>query len=155
MSALDDYRKRDPNPALARKLTVGVWVVTGVVFVLVGVMRRIRIEVAVDFGFLPPIHAVLNSCAALALVLALIAIKGRRIDWHKRWVSVAMGCSFLFLLSYVTYHFTTPETIFGDSNRDGDLQNVERKRWDRCGWSISWFSSPTSPSQLSACRLSC
>ena len=37
-----------------------------------------------------------------------------------------MGCSLLFLLSYVTYHFTTPETIYGDADRDGVLQDGER-----------------------------
>jgi putative membrane protein len=38
-----------------------------------------------------------------------------------------MGCSLLFLLSYVIYHFTTPETIFGDTNGDKILQDAERE----------------------------
>jgi putative membrane protein len=37
----------------------------------------------------------------------------------------ALGLSVLFLLSYVTYHFTTPETLFGDLNHDGILNSQE------------------------------
>ena len=36
-----------------------------------------------------------------------------------------MACSFVFLLSYVAYHFTTPETIYGDQNGDGKLSQLE------------------------------
>jgi len=37
-----------------------------------------------------------------------------------------MGLSVLFLLSYVTYHFTTPETIYGDLDHNGVLSDTER-----------------------------
>jgi putative membrane protein len=36
-----------------------------------------------------------------------------------------MGCSLLFLLSYVAYHFTTAETLFGDLNKDKVLSIEE------------------------------
>ena len=39
---------------------------------------------------------------------------------------MALGLSVLFLLSYVAYHFTTPETIFGDMDHDGVLSAAER-----------------------------
>lgn len=126
MNQLEEFQRRPANPALARKLTVVVWVLTAVVLGLVGVMRRVTLEVPVDFGFLPPFHAVLNSGAAVALVMALVAIKAGKPALHRRWIHVALGCSLLFLLSYVTYHFTTPETIFGDTNGDKVLQPEER-----------------------------
>ena len=44
---------------------------------------------------------------------------------HQRWIYSAMICSFVFLLSYVAYHFTTPETLYGDLNRDGNLNDNE------------------------------
>lgn len=124
MSEFEDYLSREANLTLAKKLTVGVWIVTAVVLALVGMMRLVTIELpdGVSLRFLPPFHALLNACAAICLVLALQAIKGKRIDQHRAWIYVAMGCSLLFLLSYVTYHFTMPETVFGDTNGDGVLQ---------------------------------
>ena len=47
---------------------------------------------------------------------------------HQRWIYAAMTCSLLFLLSYVTYHFTTPETIYGDQNGDGEMSAVELQK---------------------------
>ena len=129
MSEFEAYRSREANLTLAKKLTVGVWIATVVVLALVGMMRLVTIELpeGVSLGFLPPFHALLNSGAAICLVLALAAIKRKRIDQHRRWICVAMGCSLLFLLSYVTYHFTMPETVFGDTNGDGVLQNGEEE----------------------------
>jgi len=129
VSDFESYRSREADLLLAKKLKGAVWCVTAVVFLLVGMMRRVKIALPEGIGldFLPPFHALLNSCAALALVMALVAIKGKRVDRHKRWIYVAMGCSLLFLLSYLTYHFTTPETHFGDSNRDGILGEDERE----------------------------
>jgi len=129
VSEFEDYRGREANLTLAKKLTVGVWIVTVVVFALVGMMRIVTVELpeGVSLGFLPPFHALLNSCAAICLVLALKAIKGKRIERHRAWIYVAMGCSLVFLLSYVTYHFTMPGTVFGDTNGDGVLQTGEEE----------------------------
>jgi putative membrane protein len=63
--------------------------------------------------------------AAISLVMALIAIKKGKALVHQRWIYAAMICSLLFLLSYVTYHFTTSETIYGDVNGDGEMSEVE------------------------------
>jgi putative membrane protein len=127
VSELESHRKRDANLVLARKLKVAVWIVTAAVLALVGMMRRVKIDLpaGVNFDFLPPLHALLNSGAALALVLAIIAIKGGHVLRHQRWIYLAMGCSLFFLLSYVTYHFTTPETKFGDLDGDGILSPAE------------------------------
>ena len=129
MSEFEEYRNREANLTLAKKLTVGVWIVTVVVLALVGLMRLVTVELpeGVSLGFLPPFHALLNSCAAVCLVLALKAIRGKRIEQHRGWIYVAMGCSLVFLLSYVTYHFTMPATVFGDTNGDGVLQNGEEE----------------------------
>ena len=32
----------------------------------------------------------------------------------------------MFLLCYVTYHFTTPETLFGDLDKSGELDEIEK-----------------------------
>ena len=44
MSDLETFRSREPNLALAKRLKVVVWILTGVVLLLVGMMRRVTIE---------------------------------------------------------------------------------------------------------------
>ena len=128
MNELEAYRKRGANLALARKLKIAVWIVTALVLFLVGLMRRVKVDLpeGVSLHLLPPLHALLNSGAAAALVLALLCIRKGRVLLHQRWIYVAMGCSLLFLLSYVTYHFTTPETIYGDLDGNKELSEEER-----------------------------
>ena len=102
-----------PNLVLAKKLNIAAWIASVVVLLLVGGMRQIKLDVPVDFSFLPPFHATLNALAAVALIAALYFIKNKNIQAHRKSIYVAMGLSILFLLSYVTYHITTPETKFG------------------------------------------
>ncbi len=102
-----------PNAPLEKKLNVVAYVVSVVVLLLVGLMRRVKIDLGIDFHFLPPVHATLNAITALILLLALYYIKNKQIENHRRAIYAAMTTSALFLLSYVLYHFTTPETRFG------------------------------------------
>ena len=46
------------------------------------------------------------------LIAALFFIKAKNITMHRNMIFMAMICSFFFLLSYVAYHFTTPETKY-------------------------------------------
>ncbi len=115
------------NLELARKLNIGAWIVTVLVLLLVGIMRRVKIPLpeGVDLSFLAPFHALVNALTAVVLIYAFYAIKKKNIRAHRRAIYVALGLSVLFLLSYVAYHFTTPETIFGDLNHDGALSAEE------------------------------
>jgi putative membrane protein len=112
---------------LEKKLNIGAWVVTGVVLVLVGIMRRVKIPLpeSVDLSFLAPFHASVNALTAVTLLVALYFIKQKQVEAHRNTMMFALGLSVLFLLSYVAYHFTTPETIFGDLDRDGVLSIEE------------------------------
>jgi len=101
------------NIALEKKLNMLAYVVSVVVLLLVGLMRRVKIETDIDFSFLPPVHASLNALTAVILVVAFIHIKNGRVEQHRKAIYAAMFTSALFLLSYVLYHFTTPETRFG------------------------------------------
>lgn len=116
------------NLALAKRLQSIAWIVSGLVLLLVLLMRRVKIPLpeGVSFSFLPPLHAALNAATAVVLLLALYFIKNKRVEAHRTAVYTAMSFSLLFLLSYVAYHFTTPETIFGDSSGDGILSAEER-----------------------------
>ena len=93
----------EPNLALAKRLNIGVYLVSFVVLLLVGLMRRIQVPLpdGVDLGFLPAVHATLNSIVAILLVTALVMIKKRNIKAHVMAINGAMICSAAFLLCYV------------------------------------------------------
>lgn len=109
-------------------MNAAAWVITGVVLILVGLMRRVKISLPEgwDFSFLPPFHATVNALTAVVLLIAFYYIKQKNVQMHRRMIYVAIGLSVLFLLSYVAYHFTTPETLFGDANRDGVVDAAEK-----------------------------
>ena len=98
--------------ALAKKLNIAAIIVSIVVFILVLLMRRIKIDLGVDFSFLPAVYSILNTITAILLLIALYFVKQRKIKQHKLFMLTAVISSVLFLLLYVLYHFTTPETSF-------------------------------------------
>lgn len=101
------------NIQLEKRLNVVAYIVSAVVLLLVGMMRRYKVEIpGIDFSFLPPLHASLNALTAVILLAALYFIKNKQVENHRRAIYAAMTCSALFLLSYVLYHFTTPETRY-------------------------------------------
>ncbi len=104
---------KQQNEQLAKRLDRWAWVVTIVVLALVAAMRQIKIEVGVDFRFLPAIYSTLNALTALILIYGYVQVKKKCIKAHQRAMTVAMITSLLFLLGYVLYHITTPETPYG------------------------------------------
>lgn len=115
------------NLSIARRLNTFAWIFTAIVLLLVGAMRRVKIPLPEgwDVSFLPPFHAGVNALTAVVLLLALYFIKQKNVIAHRRAIYVAMSLSVLFLLSYVAYHFTTPETIYGDVDGNGRLDDGE------------------------------
>lgn len=105
-------RSRNENIKLAKKLNIAAIVVSVIVFLTVLMMRRIKLETGIDFSFLPPFHSSLNALASVSLIGALISIKNRNVHWHRNFMVTALILSVMFLISYVTYHLTTPETPF-------------------------------------------
>ncbi|MBK8426222.1 MAG: DUF420 domain-containing protein [Lewinellaceae bacterium] len=102
-----------PDIQLEKKMNLLAYVVSVVVLLLVGLMRRVKFDLGIDFHFLPPLHASLNALTAVILLVALYFIKNKQIENHRKAIYAAMVCSALFLVSYVLYYFTTPETKFG------------------------------------------
>jgi len=100
------------NDKLAKKLNLAAYIISAVVIMLVGLMRRVKLDVGVDFSFLPAYNAMFNTVVAVCLLAALVFIKRKNIKAHRASMFLAMTFSFLFLLTYVLYHFTTPETTY-------------------------------------------
>ena len=128
MSELQNFRDKEAKLDLAKKLNLVVWIISAAVLGLVVMMQKIKIPLpeGADLSSLPGFHALLNSMAAVFLVLAIRAIKNGKVILHQKMIYAAFICSLVFLLSYVTYHITTPATLFGDANKDGLLSSAER-----------------------------
>lgn len=103
----------EANKALEKKLNIGAVIVSIVVIALVILMRgENKPDFGIDFSFLPPVYSAMNALCAVALACALYFVKQKNIIAHQRSIYVALGLSVLFLLCYVLYHFTTPETSY-------------------------------------------
>ena len=94
---------------LAKKLNTYAVVVSAAVLILVASMRKIHIDLGIDFSILPAIYSATNALVAVFLIRALLFIKQKRIAEHKQMVTTALSLSAAFLLMYVLYHITTPE----------------------------------------------
>lgn len=116
------------DQGLVKRLNTAAWIVSAAVLGLVVLMREIKIPLpeGVVLDFLPPFHATLNALTAVVLIAALYFIKRKQVERHRKSIYVAISCSVLFLLSYVAYHFTTPETLYGDLNHNGVVEEAEK-----------------------------
>lgn len=112
-----------------RTLIVGVSILIPLV---VGLLFRIRIPG--NLAFLPPIYAGFNALTAFSLVGALIAIRKKNIELHRKLIRFALLLSVLFLVCYVAYHLTSDPTLFGDSNKDGILSRQENSASGSLRW---------------------
>jgi len=69
-----------------------------------------------DVSALPLVNALLNTTSTLLLLLALWFIKHKDIEKHKIIMLCAFGTSFLFLVTYIIYHWfkAGPKPYLGD-----------------------------------------
>ncbi len=92
----------------------GIWI--KIISVAIPVVVAILFGVRVDYElpiFLPPIYSSLNALTAVLLVLALLAIKSKKIKLHQRLMQTCIALSLVFLVMYIAYHMTTDPTTFG------------------------------------------
>jgi putative membrane protein len=66
-----------------------------------------------DLTFLPMLNAILNSFTFVFLCAALYFIKKKQIRIHRNFIFAAFSSTFLFLLSYLTYHSMAESTSYG------------------------------------------
>lgn len=111
-----------------KKASVIIITFSIIVFVAVVLLNRVKLEV--DLGFdvhlFALINAMLNSTVAILLIAALVAVKKKHYEIHKRIMLTAMTLSVLFLISYVCHHLFAGDTVYGDLDQDGVLSDLER-----------------------------
>ncbi|RAJ01713.1 putative membrane protein [Chitinophaga skermanii] len=112
-----------------KNLNVPIAIVSIAIPLLVAILFYLPhpgIEAGFDIRILPLFHAILNSATAVMLVASLWFVKNKYIKAHKVANLIAVGLSTIFLLSYVTYHFLAPKTMYGDLNHDLVLDASEK-----------------------------
>ncbi len=107
-SASKPFKKRNYKPFI---IALSV-ILIGAIGVLSG-MRGEKNFDAFDLTILPLTNAILNSFTFVFLVCALVAIVKRNVTVHRRFIYAAFTTTFLFLLTYVTYHYLAPSTPYG------------------------------------------
>lgn len=103
-----------PNDKQANLL---IWTVSIVVFVAVAFLANFKPLAGIDLGFnvhiFALINAVINSMVSVLLVLALVAVKKKQFELHKKLMLGAIVLSSLFLVSYIAHHLLAGETKYG------------------------------------------
>lgn len=106
------------QPVLKKNDAKAKWLIgifSAVVFIAVTALSRVKLEV--DLGFdlhmFAKANAIINSLVAILLIGALIAVKNKKFEAHKKMMMTAMILSILFLVSYICHHLFTGETKFG------------------------------------------
>jgi putative membrane protein len=61
---------------------------------------------------LPAVNAALNSLSAVFLITGYCFIKFERVSAHRACMLSAFGCSTLFLISYLVYHYQVGSVPF-------------------------------------------
>jgi|SRR5690625_3623909 len=106
------------NKQQQRNYTPFIWVLSILaIIIILGVNYIPRSTSGTIFGVeltvLPLINAILNGIALIFLILALVTIKKKNVKTHKRFILAAFSATFLFLITYLTYHALAGSTTFG------------------------------------------
>jgi putative membrane protein len=100
------------------------WIVVVSIFIPVAVGILFwgpKLQLGSSFGFLPGLNALLNGSTSVVLIAGFFAIKKGNKLKHEKLMKTALGLSVLFLISYITYHVTTPSTHFGG---EGSIRSI-------------------------------
>ncbi len=120
-----------PKPVLQKNDKAArflIWSVSIIVFGAVAFLSGIKLNVNLSFDphIFAEFNAVVNSCVAVLLVAALVAVRKKQYLLHKKIMIAAIILSVLFLISYICHHLFSGETRFGDLNHDGILSPDEK-----------------------------
>lgn len=107
------------------------WLISIFSFVVFAVVVSLsKIQLRVDLGFdvhiFALINAVINSLVAVLLIAALVLVRQKKYLAHKKVMMTAMVLSILFLVSYITHHLLSGDTIYGDVDHNGILDEAEK-----------------------------
>ena len=102
----------EENKAEKNKYSIWIKIISVAIPLVVAILFNVRIDYELPI-FLPPIYATINALTSVLLVLALMAIKSKKIQLHQRLMQTCIVLSLVFLVMYIAYHMTTDPTPFG------------------------------------------
>jgi len=119
------------NPVLKKNDKKAGWLIitfSVIVFGAVVLLSKIKLDIDLRFDvhIFALLNSLINSVVAVLLVLALMAVKKKKYETHKKLMLAAMLLSIIFLLSYICHHLLAGDTRFGDINHDGILSETEK-----------------------------
>lgn len=95
------------------------WIINGVISVValsvLSYLLLIRHGSGGDgtaLAFMPAVNATFNGMAAVLLVLAVLAIKKKRVARHQALMLSAFASSAFFLVGYLAYHYVHGDTKY-------------------------------------------
>ena len=96
-----------------KKFNKMINLVSVVIPVVVAILFGVKLPNVEPLSFLPPIYASVNGLTAILLVIAVIAVKNRKLELHQKLMNTCILLSLAFLVMYVAYHMTSDSTTFG------------------------------------------
>jgi putative membrane protein len=119
------------KPIIAKNDRMANWLIgifSLVVFIIVVVPSKFKLDVTLGFDvhIFATINAFVNATIAVVLIAALIAVKKKNYELHKKFMMTALVLSIFFLLSYIAHHLLAGEAKFGDVNHDGIVDDAEK-----------------------------
>ena len=111
-----------------KKARLVIFSLSIVVFAAIVFLHKYKLNA--NPGFSPHVFglasAVIYTIVCVLLLAGLFTVWNKKFLWHKRIMLTAIVLSVLFLISYILHHLFAGETIFGDINHDGILDNEEK-----------------------------
>jgi putative membrane protein len=126
-----NFQHNFPKPVLEkndRHAKLLIWSVSILVFIGIAFLSGSKWDIKINFDphIFATFNAIVNSCVAILLIAALIAVRSKNYVLHKRIMITAIILSVLFLISYVCHHLLSGGTKFGDLNHDGIVSLDEK-----------------------------
>ena len=105
-----------------------IWIFSVVVFFAVTALERVTLDVSLGFDphLFALVNALINSTVAILLVAGLVAAKQRRLTTHRNIMLTAIALSVVFLVTYILHHLFAGSTLYGDLDRNGFVDEVEK-----------------------------
>ena len=81
------------------------------VALLIGIRQKIPLGEWTTM--LPDVIGALNAATSLLLIAAVVAIKQRKVELHRKLMTTAFVLGAIFLVTYILYHVSNPSTAYG------------------------------------------
>ena len=100
------------NKEQIKKYNKWIVILSILIPLVVAILFGVKIDAELPV-FLPPIYASINALTSIILIVAVWAVKNKKLKLHEQLMKTAILFSIVFLLMYVAYHMTSESTKFG------------------------------------------